>query len=128
LLKQERILEAQQVLDLLKVQELEDYLRNTRSSNTPELTILKPEAEILKRYGELQASAIKLGDRLAQLRQLNSKNALTPAQTQELAQLTQLETDLNRQFNQFVDSAPGQGSDSSHPYYWAPFILLGNGL
>jgi CHAT domain-containing protein len=25
-------------------------------------------------------------------------------------------------------SAPGQGSDSSHPYYWAPFILLGNGL
>jgi hypothetical protein len=128
LLKQDRILEAQQVLDLLKVQELEDYLRNTRSSNTPELTILKPEAEILKRYGELQASAIKLGDRLAQLRQLNSKNALTPPQTQELAQLTQLETDLNRQFNQFVDSAPGQGSDSSHPYYWAPFILLGNGL
>jgi CHAT domain-containing protein len=63
LLKQERILEAQQVLDLLKVQELEDYLRNTRSSKTPELTILKPEAEILKRYGELQASAIKLGDR-----------------------------------------------------------------
>jgi CHAT domain-containing protein/Flp pilus assembly protein TadD len=108
LLEQDRILEAQQVLDLLKVQEIEDYLRNTRSSDNGQLTFFKAEADILQRHGELQTSAIKVGDRLAQLRQINSQNTLTPAQTQELAQLTQLETDINRQFNQFVDSAPIQ--------------------
>ncbi|MBD2330036.1 tetratricopeptide repeat protein [Alkalinema sp. FACHB-956] len=108
LLENDRILEAQQVLDLLKVQEIEDYLRNTRSSDNAQLIILKPELEILQRYEQLQKNATEIGNRLAKLRQLNAKNALSPSQTQELAQLVQLETEINQQFNQFIDSEPIQ--------------------
>jgi hypothetical protein len=35
LLQQNRVLEAQQVLDLLKVQELDDYLQNVRGRDRP---------------------------------------------------------------------------------------------
>lgn len=48
LLKADRILEAQQVLDLLKVQELNTYLKNVRGASQP-LENLPPEAEILKK-------------------------------------------------------------------------------
>jgi CHAT domain-containing protein/Tfp pilus assembly protein PilF len=102
LLQQDRILEAQQVLDLLKVQELEDYLRNTRSTTDQALTIRPPEAEILKRYGDLQATAIQLGTERAQLNQLNTKTTLTPTQQQRLDDLIQLEKELNQKFNQFI--------------------------
>ncbi|MGI0494685.1 CHAT domain-containing protein, partial [Alkalinema pantanalense CENA528] len=108
LLEHDRILEAQQVLDLLKVQEIEDYLRNTRSSDADQLIILKPELEILKRYEQLQKNATEIANSLAKLRQLNTQNALSPSQTQELAQLVKLESDINRQFNQFIDSPPIQ--------------------
>ncbi|NJK52487.1 MAG: tetratricopeptide repeat protein [Leptolyngbyaceae cyanobacterium SU_3_3] len=59
LLKQDRILEAQQILDLLKVQELNTYLRTVRSTLQP-IAILRPEAAILKQYGELQKALLKL--------------------------------------------------------------------
>ena len=68
LLQQDRILEAQQVLDLLKVQELDDYLRGVRGVET-RLTILRPEREILERYNALQQTAIEVGRELAALRQ-----------------------------------------------------------
>jgi CHAT domain-containing protein/Tfp pilus assembly protein PilF len=108
LLQQERILEAQQVLDLLKVQELEAYLRNTRSTTDQALTIRPPEAEILERYTKLQATAIQLGTERAQLSQLNTTTTLTPAQQKRLDDLIQLEIDLNQQFNQFLTSKPIQ--------------------
>ena len=47
LLQQDRILEAQQVLDLLKVQELDDYLQGVRGFGFT-LAILEPEREILE--------------------------------------------------------------------------------
>jgi CHAT domain-containing protein/tetratricopeptide (TPR) repeat protein len=102
LLKQDRVLEAQQVLDLLKVQELDGYLQNVRSGQQP-LIILRPEEEILKRYGELQKTAIQVGQELTELRKLDAKNALTPAQQKRLAQLTDLEKQINQQFNRFLE-------------------------
>jgi CHAT domain-containing protein/Tfp pilus assembly protein PilF len=109
LLRQDRILEAQQVLDLLKVQELEDYLRNVRSNQQTAqgIEILRPEAEILKQYGALQSSAVKLGQELTQLRKI-SESQRTPQQQQRLAQLVKLEADLNQQFNQFIDDVAVQ--------------------
>jgi CHAT domain-containing protein/tetratricopeptide (TPR) repeat protein len=103
LLQQDRILEAQQVLELLKVQELEDYLRNVRG-NPGELTVLRPEEEILQRYNELQKTAIQVGKELTELRQLKAKTPLTSAQEQRLGQLVELETQINRQFNDFIES------------------------
>jgi CHAT domain-containing protein/tetratricopeptide (TPR) repeat protein len=103
LLQQDRVLEAQQILDLLKVQELDDYLQSLRGT-AQLITFLQHEREILQKYGELQKTAIELGSELANLRKFDSKNALNSAQQQRLTQLVKLETDINAQFIAFVDS------------------------
>ena len=104
LLKENRVLEAQQVLDLLKVQELDDYLQNVRGTKDQRVEFLRPEQEILTKYNELQKNAIEIGSELADLRKLDSKNALNSTQQQRLAQLVKLETDINTQFVAFVDN------------------------
>jgi CHAT domain-containing protein/tetratricopeptide (TPR) repeat protein len=104
LLQQDRVLEAQQVLDLLKVQELEGYLRNVRGDEK-KLEYLRPEDEILQRYGKLQQTVIEIGKELTELRKLDAKNSLNSTQKQRLAQLEALERQINRQFNEFIDSA-----------------------
>ncbi len=105
LLKQNRVLEAQQVLDLLKVQELEDYLENVRGNQQTAqgIDFLLPETEILKQYNALQQTAIQLGQELTQLRKL-PETSRTSAQQQRITQLVQLEDDLTKQFNQFTQS------------------------
>ena len=94
LLKQDRILEAQQVLDLLKVEEINEYLRNVRgNSETAKGTDLqKPEQNI-----------IALSNELAELQKLD-REKLDPQQKQRLAELTNQEIDRSNQFNQFLDS------------------------
>ena len=101
LLKADRILEAQQVLDLLKVQELNTYLSNVRGK-TPELYELPPETEILKKYGEIQTTAIALGQKLTTLRAIPEQTRTKPQQ-QEIDRLVQLQIALNQQFNTFLD-------------------------
>jgi CHAT domain-containing protein/tetratricopeptide (TPR) repeat protein len=105
LLQQNRILEAQQVMDLLKVQELDDYLHNVRGKDSPtsNLDILKPEQQILEKYNALQQTAIELGKELTQLRKIPEADR-TSAQKQRITKLVQLQDDLNRQFNAFIDS------------------------
>lgn len=105
LLQQNRVLEAQQVLDLLKIQELQDYLRTVRGNATTAkgLTILQPEQQILAKFNELQKTALQLGQELTQLRTIPDQTR-TPAQQQRIAQLDQIETNLNKQFNEFVHS------------------------
>ncbi|MEB3179565.1 MAG: tetratricopeptide repeat protein [Nostocaceae cyanobacterium] len=103
LLQQDRILEAQQVLDLLKLQEIEDYLRNVRGTGQ-QLYELPPEREILAKYNELQQSAIALGKELTQLRKIPEASR-TSQQQQRIAQLVKLEEDLNGQFNAFTSRA-----------------------
>ncbi len=101
LLKQDRVLEAQQILDLLKVQELNDYLRNVRGGKQP-LYELPPEQEILKKYNELQKTAIQLGQELTDLRKLPEPSR-TSTQQQRIAQLVKLQDELNQQFNSFTE-------------------------
>ncbi|WP_039896833.1 CHAT domain-containing protein [Lyngbya sp. PCC 8106] len=103
LLKENRVLEAQRVLDLLKVQELEDYLKNVRgNANTAGgIEFYQPEAEILARYNELQKNAIEVGEELTQLQQ---KQNLTPSEEQRLSQLYNLQEEINKDFNNFARS------------------------
>jgi CHAT domain-containing protein/Tfp pilus assembly protein PilF len=101
LLKQDRVIEAQQVLDLLKLQELENYLRNVRGSDKP-LIILHPEEEILQKYNEIQKTAISLGIELSELRKI-PESSRTPQQQERIAKLVKLQAELNQQFNQFSD-------------------------
>ncbi|MEO0538465.1 MAG: CHAT domain-containing protein [Cyanobacteria bacterium P01_A01_bin.123] len=107
LLQQDRILEAQQVLDLLKVQELNNYLRGVRGGEST-FTILRPEQVILERYDELQNTAIEIGQELAQLRQIEATQR-SPEQTQRIDQLVMLQQEINAQFNAFLDSEDIQG-------------------
>ncbi|KKD38663.1 MAG: tetratricopeptide repeat protein [Limnoraphis robusta] len=104
LLKENRVLEAQRVLDLLKVQELEDYLKNVRgNANTASgIEFYQPEQEILARYNELQENVIEIGEELAQLQQ---KQNLTPEEEQRRNQLDQLLTEVKADFNNFARSS-----------------------
>ncbi len=61
LLSQGRILEAQQVLELLKIQEIRDYLDDQRAGGKlPGVTLLPKEEELLQRYDTLIAFAQEL--------------------------------------------------------------------
>ncbi|MEM7553048.1 MAG: CHAT domain-containing protein [Cyanobacteria bacterium P01_A01_bin.84] len=115
LLKQNGVQEAQQVLDLLKVQEVEDYLHSTqrtkaqrlddylrnRQTTKTDVTILPPEQEILKKYNQQSKTAIELGQELTQLQNIPD-NKRTPAQQKRIYELVLLQQDLNKQFNQFA--------------------------
>ena len=103
LLSQDRVLEAQQIPDLLKVQELDDYFQNVRGT-AQAIEFRRAEQEILIKYNEIQKSAIQIGLELASLRKLDSKDNLDPTQKQRLTKLVNLETDINKQFIAFIDS------------------------
>ena len=95
LLKQDRILEAQQVLDLLKVEELNEYLRApTRSSKTEQGTELRtPEKTFI-------ALALELDD----LQKRKLENKLSDSEQERLNQLVQSEREQNKQFTAFLNS------------------------
>ena len=102
LLQQNRILEAQQVLDLLKVQELDDYLRGVRGTDTT-LSILRAERAILAKYDELTTTAIELAQELANLRDIEADFRSEP-QKQRILTLIDLQSDINKQFREFSTS------------------------
>jgi CHAT domain-containing protein len=61
------------------------------------------------------------------------KQGMTKAQALQYAQKSLIDQKLSPQTMRQRAGArpliePSQVVDSSHPYYWAPFILLGNGL
>ncbi|AFZ19763.1 CHAT domain-containing protein [Allocoleopsis franciscana] len=107
LLKQDRILEAQRVLDLLKVQELDDYLNNVRGNNNTAqgLPNLLPEQQTWESYQAILNKAVEIGKELTQLRQLKKQNGtLTPTQEQRIAQLLKAQETIREEFNNFTRS------------------------
>ncbi len=107
LLKQDRVLEAQRVLDLLKVQELEDYLDDVRGNNNTAqgLPNLPPEQQTWTSYQAILNKAVEIGKELTQLRQLKKQNGtLTPAQEQRIAQLVKAQETIREEFNNFTRS------------------------
>ena len=61
LLSQGRILEAQEVLELLKLQELEDYTRDARSNAPPqEIALARPEATVVPPHRNLISQGLQL--------------------------------------------------------------------
>ena len=95
LLKQDRILEAQQVLDLLKVQELSDYLRTVRgNSETAKGTEYRPPEQ----------NFIALAIELDELQKRNLENRISDLEQERLNQLVQSEREQNKQFTAFLNS------------------------
>ncbi|MBW4562509.1 MAG: tetratricopeptide repeat protein [Mojavia pulchra JT2-VF2] len=123
LLKQNRSAEAQQVLDLLKIQEVNDFIGNWRGSsekivNTPKvgnpqrgvntetqqkLPLRPQEQEISQKYSVLQDKAILLGKELTSLRQMNPKER-SSTQEKRIAELVKLEQQITAEFNKFIKS------------------------
>jgi CHAT domain-containing protein/Tfp pilus assembly protein PilF len=107
LLEQDRILEAQRVLDLLKVQELDDYLQTVRGNNNTETGIanLPPEQKIDQGIEKILTKAVNIGQEISQLqesRKLNGK--LTSSEEKQLAQLWEQQGKIVENFNQFIES------------------------
>lgn len=100
LLKQDRVLEAQQVLDLLKVQELNEYLENVRGETHASKVIYFPAEEALL---QLSDRAIKESEELAMLRQQRRDRALTATQEMRLEELVAQESELLESFNDFIN-------------------------
>lgn len=105
LLQKDRILEAQQVLDLLKLQELENYLRNVRGneqtargvSNTPQ------EQQVKQGYEAIVNKGIKLGKELAELQKI-PVDKRTSAQQQRILELRKAEQEITKEFTEFLKS------------------------
>ncbi|MBD2001426.1 tetratricopeptide repeat protein [Leptolyngbya sp. FACHB-541] len=104
LLQQDRILESQRVLDLLKVQELDQYLRGVRSSENARqgAELVPPETVIANAHNDLINRAIANGQRL---HELEAKDSLTDAELDELAALQADQRQIVQAFNAFKDSA-----------------------
>jgi CHAT domain-containing protein/Tfp pilus assembly protein PilF len=98
LLQQDRILEAQRVLDLLKVQELDEYLDGVRSTDTTERGVDPLGAE-----RQIASRTVLGGYELAQLRQIPISD-LSQAQRQRLAELDAAQRQVIRDFRDFIDS------------------------
>ncbi|MDY6785405.1 MAG: CHAT domain-containing protein [Cyanobacteriota bacterium] len=109
LLQQDRLLEAQRVLDLLKVQELNDYLKNVRgnANTTRGISNSPPEQQIWSNYTDLSDRAIELGQELTQLRQQTNR---TPQQEGRIVELVGAQQEILGQFNAFIDSPEVQSN------------------
>ena len=103
LLQQDRILEAQRVLDLLKLQELDDYLRGIRRDDGPEteLGLRDAETEIVQLFKEKQDELIALGEQLAFLTATPVQER-TEEQKAEIIRLRRLEGVVLEEFKQFL--------------------------
>jgi CHAT domain-containing protein/Tfp pilus assembly protein PilF len=105
LLAQDRILEAQRVLDLLKVQELNDYLNNIRGNADTESGIANRGAEtiIINGYNVLLDDAIQVGQTLAELSQI-APGDRTPEQRQQIRTLRQAKETIIIEMSDFFAS------------------------
>ena len=105
LLQQDRLIEAQRVLDLLKVQELDDYLENVRSSENSQLGVNERNSEQLIRETSqnIFAPEILLSQELKQLETIPLTDRST-TQQQRIKELRQAQIELVKKFNQFLAS------------------------
>ena len=100
LLQQNRILEAQRVLDLLKVQELDDYFQDVqRSSQTASgIDFWQVEEDLLALYQQVLEQAAEL-----QALEAKSRTSLTDQEQQRLNELQTLRDQAEGWFYDFLD-------------------------
>ncbi|WP_445370153.1 CHAT domain-containing protein [Methylomonas sp. HW2-6] len=105
LLRQDRVIEAQQVLDLLKVQEAADFLGPVRGNETTGQGVaeLPAEQDILKNYAALERQAISTGQALAALDKLD-RSQRSPEQQKHWQELDRQQRSLQRAFATFIES------------------------
>ncbi len=105
LLQQNRILEAQRVLDLLKVQELDDYLTNVRGNKQTSsgIELLPQEQKVALELQAIQGKEIFTGKELTQLRKLCSTKC-TAQQEKRISELVKIQQLQSKKFRKFIKS------------------------
>jgi CHAT domain-containing protein len=92
LLSQDRIFEAQQVLELLKLQEIQDFTRSQRARGEMAKVVMLPQEQaIIDSYGKV----VTFGAAIAKCEQTNCS---------QLSALRNQRDDLKRQYNQDVNT------------------------
>ncbi|MEM6256241.1 MAG: tetratricopeptide repeat protein, partial [Cyanobacteria bacterium P01_D01_bin.156] len=105
LLQQNRVLEAQRVIDLLKVQELDDTLRGVRgnSSTASGVPLLEEEKTLLARSQQIFQQGISISQELGELRQIPLADRTT-ANNERIFSLENQQSELLTAFLDFVAS------------------------
>ncbi|MBD1892553.1 tetratricopeptide repeat protein [Coleofasciculus sp. FACHB-SPT9] len=131
LLKENRVLEAQRVLDLLKVQELDDYLRTVQGNeNTkPGVEYLPLEERLLGEYNTELASVVQIGKELQKLQKIPASDR-TPQQEQRRRQIETAQRESTRKFLDFIGSPQivtlvGQLNQTTGSENLSPQMLVG---
>ena len=108
LLQEDRVLEAQRVLELLKVQELDDYLRDVeRSSEAAGIPLREAEQDLLERFAasqDRQDSYIAVGRELRQLEAVDLGDR-TAEQAQRIRDLRRQQQKARQEFRAFFELA-----------------------
>ncbi len=109
LLQQNRVFEAQQVLDLLKVQELDDYLNNVRGNEQTSqgVELLPEEEQTYNDFISIQNQAVELGQELVQLRNIKPEDR-SPEQQQRIIEIEKIQQQIRQEFNAFIESPETQ--------------------
>ncbi|MFG6100182.1 tetratricopeptide repeat protein [Leptothoe sp. ISB3NOV94-8A] len=104
LLQENRVLEAQAVLDLLRTQELEDYFQDVRSHDDAprDVDYWQPEEEILTLYKEVLLAKEDLA-RLKAKADTEGYDSLTPDELELFDQLSAREGELLDNFTEFLE-------------------------
>jgi CHAT domain-containing protein/Tfp pilus assembly protein PilF len=102
LLQQDRVLEAQQVLDLLKVQELDDYFHDVRGNEQTSqgVDVLPLERKINEGLKVISHQQIQISQKLTQLQKIPSEQR----KPEEEQKIIQLQAEILDEFNQFIES------------------------
>ncbi|MEH1921650.1 CHAT domain-containing protein [Nostoc sp.] len=105
LLKQERVAEAQRTMDLLKVEELEEYLQNVSGNQrtVKGINIAATEKPIKQKLEQTLDNAVVLGKELTTLRKIRPKER-SLEQKQRIEQLVLNQQQLLDEFNEFINS------------------------
>ncbi len=105
LLQQNRVIEAQQVLDLLKVQELDNYLKNVEGNEQTSVGIelLPQEKEVLDNYLAIQNQAAKINEELTKLESILPGDR-SVAQQQQITKLEAQKQQIQSEFNDFISN------------------------
>ncbi len=103
LLQQNRILESQQVLDLLKVQELDEYLENLQgnSKTAKGIEILSNEQRFLTDYVAMQNRFVQAGKELIDFLKINPADR-TPQQIKRIQELRDIQERSLQQMDTYI--------------------------
>ena len=109
LLQSDRILEAQRVLDLLKVQELSDYLQVRSIPEAQQgIDILPLEAELIEDYGRELARQVALGRQLQAIPR--DPEQRTPEQEQRRREIEAEQKTIRRELIDFIETPQVQAA------------------